>query len=197
MLSLEHFNKSADSESAMIEVHADVDFYRNQNDLKWKLSFKVNDPQRKIIWNREPLQSSEKKLNQLRSDLLWQKTCFEMFFKATDKDDYFEININEQGEWNIYQFESYRNPQKPYPESNGQLVSFFYDESQQVFACAMHITDFFTFRSPHEISANLCSVLKLKPDNNSTYWALKHASEKPDFHNQNSFILKRKIHDVS
>lgn len=189
MQSLKLFNQLEINE---IELSADVDFFKANNDLKWKLYFKIKDPQKLILWNQKVTHEQ----NFSRVDHLWQRTCFELFFKAADTSEYFEINLNEVGEWNIYKFSSYRNPSTATSEERGCLIGLKFDSQELILKAEMQILDFFINHKVNELAVGFKSVIK-KITGESSYWADYHvASEKPDFHNPDSYILKRKIYGI-
>lgn len=193
METLRSFNQQLlpNDEKIAIQIQADVKFFKETIDLKWSLSFKVQDPSQVIIWN--PKSTPMPKPS--RADLLWQKTCFEIFFRSPKQKEYFEVNLNELGQWNIYRFDSYRKPTPPIPVSEAILTYFEYSENQSLVNAEMTIKDFFTTDSADHLDVNLTAVLKLTQSLTS-YWAFKHADPQPDFHHQDCFTLKRKIYGV-
>jgi len=187
---LKNFDTSTAEENSNIEIFADVNFSKHQQNLNWKLTFKISDPQKKIIWSNQPNFSAQ---NQ-RADLLWQKTCFEMFFRFPDQKKYYEMNLNDSGQWNIYTFENYRNPETPTPVPTGNLTGFSYDPQQCALSAEMNLLDFFKDQNfPNNLLLNFTAVIKLVP-NKTQYWAITHATKKPDFHDQHCFTLQRTIY---
>jgi len=119
-----------------------------------------------------------------RCDGLWRHTCFELFVSAGGE-AYREFNFSPSGHWQAWAFASYR--------QGGPLEP----------ALAPHIAvevagDSLTFgvRLP---AVNLPSGPRLRlgltavveaADGRLTYWALRHAAERPDFHRTESFALE-------
>src|SRR5262245_28224810 len=44
----------------------------------------------------------------LRTDCLWQHTCFEAFVSIKGKTEYYEFNFAPSGDWAAYRFQRYR-----------------------------------------------------------------------------------------
>lgn len=177
-------------------IYGSAEFFQEKKDLSFKLNFKIVDPDELIIWNK----SSEESSKNTRLNLLWQKTCFEMFFRCSQRSEYYEININELGEWNVYHFHNYRNPAPPQPEPNAQLINFVFDQNRFELnkfeiSAEIQIKDFFKKQKADDLELNLTAIIK-QSDGTTSYWAVQHAQSQPDFHHQESFILKRKIHGV-
>lgn len=87
---------------------------------------------------------SQHEIAQLQQDFLWEKSCYELFlaFEKGKNSPYVEINFSPSGEFNLYQFDSYRMPQQIPPrrlditESQRQNLLNFYrvsDDNLPVF----------------------------------------------------------------
>ena len=116
-----------------------------------------------------------------RLDNLWQNTCFEAFFKLKDSPKYIELNLSPFSAYNAYIFTDYR------------LAMLDYELPQPVFSSEKD-KDFYSFIAKIEnldleqfSALSITAIIKLK-SGETTHWAIKHASEKPDFHLSNSFI---------
>lgn len=111
--------------------------------------------------------------NPTAKDDLWQHTCFELFCKKKDVDDYLEFNFSPSGEWNCYEFTSYREGMKtiqlncsPIIEYKNHIfkVSFYMPEGKEDFLEVLHP----------------CAVIECEKE--KFYLSNEHLSDKPDFH---------------
>jgi hypothetical protein len=106
-----------------------------------------------------------------RADGLWRHTCCELFVARRDSTAYQEFNFSPSGEWAAYVFDGYR-------KLAGNLDM------------APRIRDFLqveleeTEQGPIGVSAVIEDT-----DGNLSYWALRHAPGKPDFHHRDAFAL--------
>ncbi|WP_413803265.1 DOMON-like domain-containing protein [Streptomyces iranensis] len=118
-------------------------------------------------------------------DGLWKHTCFEMFVrKSSDTTAYCELNASPSTEWALYTFDGYHENMTP--------------------ADPAHLPQIRVTREPNRLEVEIRADLRGLPqmgemalaavieDDNGTlsYWALKHAASKPDFHHPGSFVLK-------
>jgi hypothetical protein len=123
-----------------------------------------------------------------RADGLWQHTCFEAFLRTPGSPGYLEINIAPSRQWSLYRFDSYRHgmssPDLPPPQISVRrqgdslgvdAVFEFRHLLAQSDAAPLHVA--------------LSAVIE-EDDGRLSYWALKHAPEKPDFHFPGGFVLE-------
>lgn len=119
------------------------------------------------------------KLNEVkRENELWKTTCFECFLFYPEG-DYYELNVSPSGGWNSYSFSSYRKNMKVVDDmSITHLSSSLSEYEFHLETCFQHVDK----RYPSSIQ--ICAVISNGTSNNLNYWAIKHSSEKPDFHEQ-------------
>ncbi len=125
----------------------------------------------------------------LRKDNIWKKTCYEVFWSEPGKSNYWELNYSAKGEWNIYQFESYRVLQPPKPSLDFAVVEI--NSSPTKMACQFKTKLDFT-----SLELSFCSIIKtLKQETLcfSSDHGKNNLSDKPDFHLRKSFSNLRKI----
>jgi hypothetical protein len=139
------------------------------------VSFEWVDRDNEIIFPKSP--EGGRQLN------LWQQTCFEAFIK-TGASEYFEINLSTKGAWNVYRFDSYRSPQPPQEHPGAELLSCHLAPGNLEARLLIPGADL------TKIQAGLTAVILLT--SGPTYWSLKHAGPKPDFHLAENFTLERK-----
>ena len=122
-----------------------------------------------------------------RADKLWAHTCFEAFIGLPQSSRYLELNFSPSGEWAAYRFESYR---------EGML------------AVALEAPPRLALRRGGpglELQAQVClrgteiaasrrlrialSTVVEDGEGRLSYWALRHAPGRPDFHHPDGFAL--------
>ena len=121
-----------------------------------------------------------------RADELWRRTCFEAFV-GTGDGRYYEFNLSPSREWAAYRFDDYRagmaEADVPAPEIVADTAG-----------------DAFTLRASLELAglADLngatgwrVSITAVIEDvaGRISYWAIRHAPGKPDFHDASTFTL--------
>ena len=120
---------------------------------------------------------------------LWRHTCCELFVRAKGADAYHEFNFSPSGEWANYAFRRYRegttltdealNPQVAVQSTAGRLDLYALADLPRL--------------SPAYASAPLAiglAVVVEEESGNISYWALRHAAGKPDFHHREAFALE-------
>ena len=118
-----------------------------------------------------------------RADKLWETTCFEAFLREAGKERYQEWNFAPSGHWAAYDFTAYREGMTqseigapPYIRMEDNLTWWTLGATIAVEA-----------GKSWELS--LSAVLEEK-DGTKSYWALAHASDRPDFHSPDCFVAK-------
>lgn len=108
---------------------------------------------------------------------LWQHTCCELFVART-LPAYREYNFSPAGDWAAYAFSSYR--------QGGPLQSA--DPHISVKRAADRLELSATVPAePGRLRIGLSVVVE---EENISYWALRHAPGKPDFHHPDAFALQ-------
>ncbi|MBC7742879.1 MAG: hypothetical protein H7061_11830 [Bdellovibrionaceae bacterium] len=118
-----------------------------------------------------------------RADGLWNDTCFEMFIRPEGADAYYELNFSLRPAWNVYHFEAYRHPQPPKITQDFTMKSMQWNGQQ----LKIELDNLLTAKS---MTISLTAVIKEK-SGMKHYLALSHQAAQPDFHLNNSFILKK------
>jgi hypothetical protein len=127
----------------------------------------------------------------MRRDELWRATCFEVFLTA-GASDYVEVNLSPSGAWNVYRFDRYREGMRPAELLNPPRIEASETEARRRLAASLDLTLLFP-EVPGALSlrAGLCAVIESsKSEGPLSYWALRHAVGKPDFHHPDSFVLE-------
>jgi hypothetical protein len=124
-----------------------------------------------------------------RADHLWAHTCFEAFLAPVGGSAYWEIDLSPSGDWNMYRFDGYREGMRP--ETRVQAPTGAVEQA----TCGT-----LTFRETVDLGSipeladaaldvGLAAVLETS-DATLSYWALHHATAKPDFHRRESFVVR-------
>lgn len=107
-------------------------------------------------------------------DGLWQHTCFEVFAARPGMPGYHEFNLSPSGEYAVYSFTGYRAGM-----TQLKLVPSIFFQGNRLEARI-------PLKSP--LLLGLSAVIEEKSGRKS-YWALKHAPGRPDFHHPEAFAL--------
>ncbi len=123
---------------------------------------------------------------------LWKHTCLECFLKPQNDNIYYEINVNAEGFWNIYQFTNYRENMQ---ESTHIKILDFQRLSKVKSANEINLKFNLIFESQFtltnldfSLNAVIENMLIKDSNQNLDYYAIKHSQSKPDFHHFNNFI---------
>lgn len=125
--------------------------------------------------------------NPRRRDRLWEHTCFEIFLNPEKQEPYWEVNFSSSGDWAVYQFTGCRTAMAVEERIQNITVSLV-DESAQSkeWLATLSLPD--VIKTDQHLTCGLSCVIEAH-DRQKTYWALSHPGAKPDFHNQESFII--------
>lgn len=121
-----------------------------------------------------------------RRDELWRHTCAELFVAGLAQSGYYEFNFSPSTEWAAYQFDSYRAGMRPV-ESAAPAIKVWHDA--HVLRLTAQCTLPTTLADATRLQVGITMVLE-DVHGGCSYWALKHPSEKPDFHDRDSFVLE-------
>lgn len=114
-----------------------------------------------------------------RADGLWRTTCMEVFVQTDD--GYSEFNLSPSGQWAAYRFDGYRTGMA---EADGVIQAPLLDAGSD------HVALEAVIDLPPDARALGLSAVIEERDGRISYWALAHASDKPDFHHPDSFLLE-------
>jgi hypothetical protein len=120
-----------------------------------------------------------------RADGLWQHTCFEAFIRTVGHAAYREFNFSPSGQWQAYAFTDYR---------VGGLLEAGADPAIQCRNEPNRLTLQATLQTADlptgaRLQIGLSAVIEAR-DGAISYWALRHAPGKPDFHHPDTFALE-------
>ncbi|HEX8583623.1 MAG TPA: DOMON-like domain-containing protein [Allosphingosinicella sp.] len=118
----------------------------------------------------------------LRTDGLWESTCFELFLRREGESEYLELNFAPSGEWAAYSFRAVREGmvQAAMPGPPEIRASVTTDRLEVEVAVSPWLDD-----GPYTM--NIAAILQNRTGDRS-FWAVSHAGEEPDFHHPRCFI---------
>jgi hypothetical protein len=119
------------------------------------------------------------------ADELWQHTCFELFYRRQAPDPYCELNFSPSGEWAAYAFDRYREGMRKRDDVRALRIAVRRRERTLDLEASIAAPD---LQPAGPLSVALAAVVE-ETDGTMSYWALKHGSEKPDFHQRGGFVL--------
>jgi hypothetical protein len=119
-----------------------------------------------------------------RADNLWRHTCFEAFIQGDDAPAYREFNFSPSGQWQVYAFTGYREGGLLEPAPIPTLVRT-HKADRLILECSLPAEAL-----PHgkQLGLGLTAVIEAA-DGTLSYWSLRHAPGKPDFHHTHAFAL--------
>ena len=120
----------------------------------------------------------------LRTDNLWESTCFEAFLATEGFPDYRELNFSPSSQWAAYDFSNYRTgrAQAALPAPPDIRVERRADRLAVSVSLSLDLPD-----EPHRLG--LAAVIEER-NGSKSYWALAHPGEAPDFHRRDCFVLE-------
>ncbi len=134
----------------------------------------------------EPMIKSANEQVPLRTDDLWQTTCFEAFLAIENKPEYIELNFSPSTQWAAYQFKGYRQGRSDLALMTVPVICLDLSNS--------HLTLYATVMLPpdwqHSVFSIGLSVVAEEPSGIKSYWALDHKKAEPDFHDRSCFTLQ-------
>lgn len=130
---------------------------------------------------------------QQRTDELWKHTCFEAFVASPSHGEaYRELNFSPSTEWAAYSFERYRKGMAPVTPASAPRVDVTRSGSQLVVDAHIGLHGLLPeqwYTRGMKLRIALAAVIE-EDSGRISYWALKHAPDKPDFHHAAGFILE-------
>ena len=119
-----------------------------------------------------------------RANGLWRATCFELFWRARDAEQYVELNLSPSGQWAAYHFDSRRSGMREHPMAVGPVIATHREGDRFHLAATL---DPCTLPSGPAL-AGLSAVIE-EVGGPTSYWALAHPADWPDFHDPSCFLL--------
>ncbi|WP_163336073.1 DOMON-like domain-containing protein [Desulfopila sp. IMCC35008] len=121
-----------------------------------------------------------------RRDGLWKGSCFECFVQAVGHDDYHEINLAPNGDWNVYHFTKYRAGMAEESAIDRIESAVFVERESATIRCRIALDKCYPVSSLMQVGI---SCILLHRSGTPSHWALKHLGSKPDFHDSRAFCI--------
>lgn len=119
-----------------------------------------------------------------RADELWKHSCFEAFIAAGE--GYREINLSPSNRWAAYRFDGYRSGMAS--DDQTRLLRLEDRRSASLYELEAEL-DLTGLSAGADWLAGLSAVIE-QADGARSFWALRHAPGKPDFHHPEAFALR-------
>ena len=123
-----------------------------------------------------------------RTDELWRHTCYELFVTVPQAAWYCEFNFAPSGAWAAYGFDAYRSGMQIL-ECAAPVISLRTTEAQLQLHVELALDSVAQLRGARELQCALTAVVEERAGAR-TFWALTHATERPDFHHAAGFALQ-------
>lgn len=118
-----------------------------------------------------------------RADDLWKRTCFELFLKPEDGEDYCEFNLSPSEQWAAYDFGGYRDGMRNRTMPRDPVCTMRPGATFAIFDAAIPRAALPDTRSAMGLSAVIEEEGGVK-----SFWALAHPDDHPpDFHHPACF----------
>jgi hypothetical protein len=124
-----------------------------------------------------------------RADALWKHTCFEAFVAPADAPGYYEFNFSPSLDWAIYRFSGYRQGLSLAEIDDPPEISVQRGDDGLQLRSAVRLEDLAGLRDARSLRIGIAAVIE-ENDGRLSYWGLRHAPGKPDFHDSNAFVLQ-------
>ena len=124
-----------------------------------------------------------------RADGLWKHTCFEAFIKAPGAAGYYELNFSPSQQWAVYHFNAYREGISSPAISASPKISVRRFADRLEIDAAVRMQDLIGLQGTPYLRVGLNAVVE-EESGTLSYWALKHAPGKADFHCPDGLVLE-------
>jgi hypothetical protein len=121
-----------------------------------------------------------------RTDRLWEHTCFEAFVRVPGERSYVELNLAPSGRWGAYRFTDYRTGMSDLDVARPPHIVCRIDGNQMELHATADLSGCIATNADLQLA--LAAVIE-DQDEQKSYWALAHPSERPDFHDAAAFTM--------
>lgn len=124
------------------------------------------------------------------ADELWRHTCCEIFLGIAGEPAYREFNCSPSGQWATYAFSDYRLRDASQSDGTFSAPHIGFAARAQGWTLAARLdAAALPAGEAGRVELGLAVVLEAA-DGGLSYWALRHAATRPDFHRRESFALR-------
>jgi hypothetical protein len=116
------------------------------------------------------------------TDGLWRHTCMEVFVAPVIPGPYLEFNVAPSGQWAAYRFSGYRADMAPLTGLHPPRIELRLQSDRLLLSAELAL--------PKDLTATVRLGLAAIVEDTVgqlSYWALRHAGDRPDFHHPDSF----------
>lgn len=132
-----------------------------------------------------------------RADGLWKHTCFEAFVRIGAGPGYLEFNFSPSGQWAAYAFEGYREGMTPLELEEPPRIVARRGQSAAPQGLRSGLLELearvclprLRASAGRGLRLGLCAVVE-DDGGGLSYWALRHAPGRPDFHHPDACALE-------
>ena len=122
----------------------------------------------------------------VRTDELWQLTCFEAFVRTSPGAGYYEFNFAPSTQWAAYRFSSYRSGMRAAIEISAPRIEVQSSPERHTLQASLALDGLSML--PRDAAWRLgLSALIEETSGRKSYWALAHPPGKADFHHSDCF----------
>jgi hypothetical protein len=122
------------------------------------------------------------------STQLWRHTCFEAFIAVDGQPEYHEFNFAPSGEWAVFAFRGYRNGGPLMNEMRRPHICVRSTDVRLELDAVVRLDTLSAMHPRAALRVGLSAVVEA--NDGLSYWALRHRSDKPDFHDADGFALQ-------
>lgn len=116
---------------------------------------------------------------------LWNHTCFEFFLGIQGTSEYWEFNLSPTSDWNVFHFLNYRHNIVEEVNFNSLPATIVRDKDCLKLALEVELAKII---SPN-INLEIGMTAVIEAQHQISYWAVKHAATKADFHDRAGFSI--------
>jgi hypothetical protein len=120
---------------------------------------------------------------------LWQHTCFEAFVGIPGAEPYYEFNFSPAGDWAAYRFGAYREGAAAAAVAPAPHLQAYRNAERLELSATVHIGALAELAEAPLLRVALTAVVE-DAAGDLSYWSLRHAAGKPDFHHADGFVLE-------
>lgn len=160
-----------------------VDCVVEKKEREDKVLFQVTGPNQ--LLEHPPRNSKEPQFH----ERLWEYTCFEFFLFSDQL--YAEWNISLAGDWACFLFASYREKLTNIQNTPPRILRSKIDDGKILFDVVFPHFHSHNFSAKTTQVAGPTAVLRTKEQ--TSYFAVRHTKEKPDFHCKDNFTWQNRL----
>ena len=120
---------------------------------------------------------------------LWRHTCFEAFIGVPGATEYYEFNFSPAGDWAAYRFGAYRDGMSAAAIAPAPNLQTCRKAERLELSATVQIGALAGIAEAPVLRIALTAVVE-DAAGELSYWSLRHAAGKPDFHHSEGFVLE-------